>query len=57
LFAVMPILFGIGFIAPLIAQLLQLAGYGRVFGLAPIAVGLAVGGAWGLYAQFKGRWL
>lgn len=57
LFSVMPLLFGIGFIAPLTAQLLIAAGIEGPFGLKPIAIGLALGGAWGLYAQIKGRWL
>jgi hypothetical protein len=56
LFAVMPFLFGIGFIAPLTAQLLQVAGL-EPFGLHPIAVALPFGAAWGLYANIKGRWL
>jgi hypothetical protein len=57
LFAVMPFLFGIGFIAPLTAQIMIAAGIEGPFGLSPIAFGLAFGGAWGLYAQFKGRWI
>jgi hypothetical protein len=57
LFAIMPFLFGIGFIAPLTAQLLQAAGYEAVFGLDPILFALAFGGVWGLYANIKGRWL
>jgi hypothetical protein len=57
LFAVMPFLFGIGFIAPLTAQLLQAVGYDSVLGVSSIALGLAFGGAWGLYANIKGRWL
>ncbi len=57
LFAIMPFLFGIGFIAPLIAQLLAAAGVEDVGGIIPIAIGLAIGGAWGLYANIKGRWI
>jgi hypothetical protein len=57
LFAIMPFLFGIGFIAPLTAELLRAAGYDSVLGVGPIAFGLAFGGAWGLYANIKGRWL
>jgi hypothetical protein len=57
LFAVMPFLFGIGFIAPLTAQIMIAAGIEGPFGLSPIAIGLAFGGAWGLYAQLKGRWI
>lgn len=57
LFAVMPFLFGIGFIAPLTAQLMKLWGISGPFGLSPIVFGLALGGVWGLYANIKGRWL
>jgi hypothetical protein len=56
LFSVMPFLFGIGFIAPLTAQLMVAAGVAGPFGLTPIVVGLAFGAAWGLYAQITGRW-
>jgi hypothetical protein len=52
----LPFLFGIGFIAPLVAQLLALAGHSAPFGLPAIVLGLAVGGAWGLYAVWRGRW-
>lgn len=57
LFAVMPFLFGIGFIAPLTAQLMTVWGISGPFGISPIAFGLVFGGAWGLYANIKGRWL
>jgi len=53
----MPILFGFGFIAPLTAQLMLAFGIGGPFGLTPLAVGLAFGGVWGLYAQVRGRWI
>lgn len=50
-------LFGIGFLAPLIAQVLE-----RTFPSIsatpwPLAVGLIVGGGWGALAQKTGRWL
>ena len=57
LFAVMPFLFGIGFIAPLTAQLMLLWGIPGPLGISPLVCGLAFGGAWGLYANIKGRWL
>lgn len=53
----MPILFGLGFIAPLTAQLMVAFGIEGPLGLTPLAVGLAFGGAWGLYAQIRGRWI
>ncbi|KPL67016.1 hypothetical protein SZ64_02255 [Erythrobacter sp. SG61-1L] len=57
LFAVMPFLFGIGFIAPLTAQLMAALGIDGPFGMSRIGFGLLFGGAWGLYANIKGRWL
>jgi hypothetical protein len=57
LFAVMPLLFGIGFIAPLTAQLMALWGIEGPLGMSRIGFGLLPGGAWGLYATIKGRWL
>lgn len=57
LFAVMPFLFGIGFIAPLVAQLMSYWSIEGPLGMSRIAFGLLVGGAWGLYATIRGRWL
>ncbi|HEY7810498.1 MAG TPA: hypothetical protein VIA98_08975 [Allosphingosinicella sp.] len=57
IFFIMPFLFGIGFIAPLIAALVPLAGVAPPFALSPTAFGLFAGGAWGLYATVKGSWL
>lgn len=57
LFEIMPFLFGLGFIAPLIAQIMVAAGVEAPFGLSRIAFGLAIGGAWGLVANIRGRWL
>lgn len=53
----MPLLFGIGFIAPLTAQLLTAFEMTGPLGMSPLAFGLAFGGLWGLYAQIKGRWI
>ena len=57
LFEVMPFLFGIGFIAPLIAQVMASAQIAAPFGMSRIAFGLAIGGTWGLIANIRGRWL
>lgn len=57
LFALMPLFFGIGFIAPLIAQSMTALHVAAPFGTTRIALGLAVGAAWGLYATLRGRWL
>ncbi len=52
-----PLLFGLGFIAPLMAQLLEMAAVNSLFGLSSLAVGLLVGGALGLLATVRGRWV
>jgi len=57
LFFVMPFLFGIGFIAPVTAELMNLCHVTAPLGLSPIAFGLVFGGLWGLYATVKGSWL
>ena len=57
LFAVMPLLFGIGFIAPLTAQLMAVWDVDAPLGMGRIGFGMLLGGAWGLYANIKGRWL
>ena len=53
----MPLLFGLGFLAPLVAQLLTLAGWALPGGVAPLVVGLVIGGVWGGVATLTGRWL
>lgn len=57
IFFIMPFLFGIGFIAPVTAELMVVAGVEAPGGLAPLTAGLLLGGAWGLYATIKGSWL
>lgn len=53
----MPFFFGIGFIAPLIAQTMNLWHWQAPFGLSTIAFGLIIGGAWGLQTVIRGRWV
>jgi hypothetical protein len=57
LFAAMPFLFGLGFIAPLIAQIMAAWNVAAPFGLSRVLFGLLIGGAWGLIANLRGRWL
>ncbi len=57
LFKWMPFIFGIGFIAPLIAQTMAWWDVAAPFGMSRIAFGLAVGAPWGLYAVLRGRWI
>jgi hypothetical protein len=56
-FFIMPFLFGIGFIAPVTAELMALLGFKAPLGLTDIGFGLVVGGLWGFYATVKGSWL
>ena len=51
-----PLLFGLGFIAPLTAQILARLEVTLPLGLSPLIAGLILGTAWGTYAQIKGRW-
>ena len=57
LFRVVPFLFGIGFLAPLIAQSLERTGAAAALPVPPMILGLAVGGVWGAVATWTGRWL
>lgn len=57
IFAIGPLIFGVGFLAPLVAQTLLRTGWSAPFGLTPLVFGLIVGGGLGLLAQLRGRWL
>ena len=52
-----PVLFGVGFLAPLIAQSLDALSLSAPFGLHSIHFGLGVGLILGVVAAFRGRWL
>jgi hypothetical protein len=52
-----PFLFGVGFVAPLVAQMLESALPGEAHGHWPMVVGLAIGGSWGAIANSRGRWI
>lgn len=57
LFYWMPFLFGIGFIAPLIAQTMAYWEVPAPLGMSRILFGLLIGAPWGLYAVWRGRWI
>jgi hypothetical protein len=57
LFYVMPFLFGIGFIAPLVAQTMAYWDIAAPLGMSRITFGLLIGAPWGLYAMLRGRWI
>ena len=52
-----PVFFGVGFIAPLVAQSMDALAWPAPFGLSTIAFGLAVGTAAGLVAKARGSWV
>jgi len=52
-----PVLFGIGFLAPLIAAIMTNMGVTSPLGLTEIQTGLIIGSIWGLVAKFGGRWI
>ena len=52
-----PILFGVAFLAPLIAQSLEAASLSAPFGLEPLPFGLAAGLTLGVVAALRGRWV
>jgi len=53
----MPVIFGVGFLAPVISAMLVAGGFDAFLGRAPIEWGLAIGLTWGLVAKFTGRWI
>lgn len=52
-----PLIFGIGFMAPLISQTIQALAWTPPFGLTPLLTGLIVGGTLGFIAQIRGTWI
>ena len=52
-----PILFGVAFLAPLIAQSLDAMSLPVPFGLEPIHFGLGLGLSLGVVAALRGRWV
>lgn len=56
-FQLMPVWFGLGFIAPLTAQILQHSGLVPPMGLSPLVVGLVLGVSWGGLTVVRGRWI
>jgi hypothetical protein len=52
-----PLLFGIGFVAPLIAQSMDALFFTAPFGMSNLALGLLVGVIGGVIATRRGTWL
>lgn len=57
IFAWGPLWFGIGFIAPLVAQSMTAAGVSAPLGLGETQFGLAVGAVLGTTAKLRGSWV
>lgn len=55
LFGVMPFLFGLGFVGPVIAE--SLAALAPPLSVSPYLIGLPIGAAWGAFANWSGRWI
>lgn len=52
-----PVLFGVGFLAPLIAQSMEAMEIAAPFGLTSIQTGLVIGVGLGLAAKYRGSWI
>ena len=51
------LVFGLGFLAPLIRELIILSGIAVPFGVSPLLVGVIFGGGLGVIAQIRGSWI
>jgi len=57
LLSLQPLLFGLGFLAPLAAQIITRTGLTPPFGLTPLVTGLVIGGTLGAVANLRGSWI
>jgi hypothetical protein len=57
LFAWGPVWFGLGFVAPVLAQSLDAAALDAPLGLSSLQFGLVVGLGLGFVARWRGRWV
>jgi hypothetical protein len=57
LFEIGPLLFGVGFVAPVFAALVEASGYTLPFAIAPLHAGLVLGIIAGLIATKRGSWI
>ena len=51
------VVFAVGFLWPLFAQLIVVSGWVPPFGLSPLAAAAVPAFGWGLVAQIRGSWL
>jgi hypothetical protein len=57
LFKCLPLIMGLGFVAPLIGQSLLALGVERLWSVPALYLGIAIGGIWGGVATKTGRWI
>ncbi len=55
--ASLPLIFAFAFLVPVIDQGMQALSLAAPFGLSTLTFALIIGGAWGLFAHFTGRWV
>jgi hypothetical protein len=53
----LPLWFGIGFIAPLTAEMIKAFGWQASLPVSPLVAGLILGIAWGGSTVVRGRWI
>lgn len=51
-----PLIFSLGFIAPLLAAVLSAGGL-AINGIENITIALVIAGLWGVMAQYRGSWV
>lgn len=52
-----PLIFAVGFLAPLTMQVIERSGWTPPFGQTPLSIGLLVAVLLGVPAQLRGRWV
>ena len=52
-----PLIFAVGFLAPLAAQLIESTGWTPPLGLSLLSAGFLIAAALGIPAQLRGRWI
>lgn len=55
--SIMPLLFGFGFLVPVMRQAIARIGWTPPLGLSPLVFALLVCGGWAIIAQVRKRWI
>ena len=53
----LPLIFAFAFLVPVVDQGLRTLGWATPLGFSSFTIALIIGGAWGLVAQLRGRWI